>query len=487
MRPGSFRGTGRGMKLKFRNSLLSRYLIIIATALIFIPVLLPVSFIASWGVSRLFFPPAKVETEPVRSYGSGLDLEQMWHKEALALGGKSEQQIDARLKELRGDYPDAAMFWVDADGETRLMLPDQRTLPDKWSPEDAILFMKDAVDSDPFTIVAFIGGNQQAAGQGFMVFELPRKNMYSMSEKNKNDSRFYGFFIVLIFGFFVLLSYLFFRDIRKRLLQLESGMTKTGINGLPVRIPMGRPDEIGRLEQAFNHMVDELEISRRREQEEEKLRKSLISNLSHDLRTPLTVIAGQLYSFRKEPLSEQGMQSLTLMETKIGDLSGLIDHLLSYNLLTSGRYALSLSEQDVLRSVRLSAAAWYPLWEKEGILADIDLPEEDPLVWRIDEQGFRRVLDNLFQNLVRHAGAGGYVGISLAQRRGRTALVIADRGPGMGAASPAKGAGLGLQIVDLLLREMGLVREAEPAPEGGTKIYIFPGENYTNLIKPARS
>lgn len=474
MRPGSLWESRRGMNLKFRNSLLSRYLIIIATALIFIPVLLPVSFLASWGVSRLFFPVPKEQAEPVRSYGSGLDLQQMWHNEALGLDGKSAQQIDARLKELRAKYPDAAMFWVDKDGVTRLMLPDQPSLPEKWNPENAVSFMKNAVDADPFTIVAFIGGKNQAAGQGFMVFELPRKNMYTLSEERSNDSRFYGFFIVLIFAFFVLLSYLFFRDIRKRLLQLESGMTTTGINGLPVRIPVGRPDEIGRLEQAFNHMVDELEDSKRREHEEEELRKSLISNLSHDLRTPLTVIAGQLYSFRKEPLSEKGSQSLSLMETKIGDLSGLIDHLLSYNLLTSGRYALSLEEQDVLRSVRVSAAAWYPLWEKEGITADIDLPDDEPLVWRIDEQGFRRVLDNLFQNLVRHAGSGGYVGISLARRQGRTALVIADRGPGMGTASPAKGAGLGLQIVDLLLREMGLVREAEPAPGGGTKIYIFP-------------
>lgn len=474
MRPGSMRESRRRMNLKFRNSLLSRYLIIIATALIFIPVLLPVSFMASWGVNRLFFPAPKEQAEPARSYGSGHDLQQMWHNEALGLDGKSAQQIDARLKELRAKYPDAAMFWVDADGVTRLMLPDQPELPEKWSPEDAVLFMKNAVEADPFTIVAFIGGKNQAAGQGFMVFELPRKNMYTMSFERSNDSRFYGFFIVLIFAFFVLLSYLFFRDIRKRLLQLESGMTKTGVNGLPVRIPVGRPDEIGRLEQAFNHMVDELEDSKRREHEEEELRKSLISNLSHDLRTPLTVIAGQLYSFRKEPLSEKGSQSLFLMETKIGDLSGLIDHLLSYNLLTSGRYALTLEEQDVLRSVRVSAAAWYPLWEKEGITADIDLPDDEPLVWRIDEQGFRRVLDNLFQNLVRHAGSGGYVGISLARRQGRSALVIADRGPGMGNASPAKGAGLGLQIVDLLLREMGLVREAEPAPGGGTKIYIFP-------------
>ncbi|MMZ69852.1 hypothetical protein D1872_327710 [compost metagenome] len=51
--------------------------------------------------------------------------------------------------------------------------------------------------------------------------------------------------------------------------------------------------------------------------------------------------------------------------------------------------------------------------------------------------------------------------------------MIADRGPGLGAVSPSKGAGLGLQIVDLLLREMKLRRETESSPERGTRTYIF--------------
>lgn len=470
------RRPGRQPFKKFRNSLLSRYLGIIGFALVFIPILIPVSFLASWGVNRAFFPAAVEEkAEVVRSYGSGLQLENAWHNAASSLGGKTPEEINERLRALKQDYPDASMFWVDVEGRTRLQLPEQNGLPAQWTPEDAIAYMKHAVDSDPFTVVAFIGGKSQAAGQGFMVFELPRKNMKPLTGGREGDYRFYGFFIVLMFSFFILISYLFFRDIRKRLLRLESGMTRTGPNGLPVRVPLGRPDEIGRLELAFNHMVDELDDSRRREHEEEELRKSLISNLSHDLRTPLTVLGGQLYSFRKEPLSDQGQQSLALMETKINDLSVLIDHLLSYNLLASGRYALNLENQDVLRVVRVSAAAWYPLWEKAGIAADIDLPD-DPLIWHIDEQGFRRVLDNLFQNLVRHAGSGGYVGISIEQRHRQTALVIADRGPGLGSESPAKGAGLGLQIVDLLLREMGLVRETESYEERGTRVYIYPAE-----------
>ncbi|MFL0555057.1 sensor histidine kinase [Paenibacillus barengoltzii] len=454
---------------KFRKSLLTRYVLILGIAFVFIPVMIPISFIAAWGVNVLLNPDHY--GHEIRPYGTGKQIEAAWHQAAAELEGAQAETINAKLREMKQRYPDAALYWVDTAGMTRLQLPEQASVPPQWSLEDTIAFMKQRVDADPFTVVAFIGGDEQAK-QGFMVLELPRKYMVIQKGEQFSDNRFYGVFIAILLGAFVLLSYLFFSDIRKRLLRLEAGMTRPGPDGLPSPIEEGRPDEIGRLELAFNHMVFALKDSRQREREEEELRKSLISHLSHDLRTPLTVLGSHLYSLRQESLSEQGKQSLALMETKISDLSGLMDHLLSYNLLSSGRYAMSLERLDILRIVRESAAAWYPVWEKNGITADIELPEQ-PIYWNVDAQGFRRVLDNLFQNLVRHAGSGRYAGITVEPYEGTTALTISDHGPGMGSVSANGGAGLGLQIVDLLLREMGLTR-ATISSEAGTKVYIYP-------------
>lgn len=462
-------------KIKFRYSLLSRYLVIIGIALVFIPILIPVSFLASWGTNQLLHwgELNKPHNPFNKLYGSGKALAAAWHKEAGLLNHKTPAEIDSKLRELNKLYPETSLFWVDAAGNTRLQLPEQDTLPEVWSLKDTIAFMKNRINADPFTVVAFIGGNNTEE-QGFMVLELPRKYMIMNTGNRQDDTRFYGFFLMLMLAFFLLLSYFFIRDIRKRLLRLESSTTQSNNNGLPSKTTVGRPDEIGRLEQAFNRMVDKLEVSRKREMEEETLRKDLISNLSHDLRTPLTVLASHLYSLRKEPLSEQGQQSLSLMETKMDDLDGLIDHLLSYNLLSSGRYKVTRVNQDVLRIVRSSAAAWYPLWEKNQLEVDINLPDT-PLLWEVDEQGFRRVLDNLFQNLIRHAGSGGYVGLATTLRKNANALVISDHGPGLNAKSSAKGAGLGLLIVDMLLHEMGLTKEIESS-DSGTRIYIYPNK-----------
>ncbi|RUT31935.1 HAMP domain-containing histidine kinase [Paenibacillus zeisoli] len=446
---------------KFRSSLLSRYLIIVLAALLFVPVVIPISFLTSWLVNNTVINDKKQEENGhivQRSY-----LTDNWHTAAKQLANASPDQIDQKLRKFKQKYPFASVFWVDHSGMTRLQLPPGRQ-PAKWSSDDAIQYMKaNTGNRDLFAVVAFIG-DKPGMKQGFMAIEIPEEYFVQNQITTSNISLF-AITLLLLFAFFAGMSYLFFRGIRRRLLTLESAMHAPGEDGLPMKIHTGRADEIGLLEQSFNYMIDQLGDSRRREQEEERLRKRLISNMSHDLRTPLTVIGSHLYSLKKEPLTDQGKQSLALMQDKMSDLDHLIDHLLSYNLLTSGKYAIHRKPQDVLRIVRESAAAWYTLWEKEGLSPDINL-EGEPLIWNVDEQAFRRVLDNLFQNIVRHAGSGGYIGLDTEMHHGHPALIITDRGPGMQADSSGKGAGLGLSIVQLLLKEMALGLEIESNGQG---------------------
>ncbi|NMI05188.1 HAMP domain-containing histidine kinase [Paenibacillus sp. SZ31] len=307
-----------------------------------------------------------------------------------------------------------------------------------------------------------------------MVIEVPRSLLQKTQNNFPMELLYLGIVMIIIFMIFIIMSILFFARIRKRLIRLQTAMMTPGKEGIPLPVDIRRSDEIGQLEESFNQMVHQLSDSRYREREEEQLRKRLIAGLSHDLRTPLTVIRGHMHALHKEALSEQGDRSLHRMEAKMEDLGGLIDNMLSYNLLTSGKYTLKLEEKDMLRIVRETAAAWYPVWEKDQFDIDIDLPEE-PLIWYIDEQGMRRILDNLFQNVNRHAAGGKYIGITTQEIHGETAVVIQDRGPGMQPNSDTKGTGLGLSIVDLLIREMGL-RKRVDSSDTGVRTYIYSGK-----------
>jgi signal transduction histidine kinase len=456
--------SGAGNGTKFRDSLLFRYMMIVLLALLFLPVV-----VSALSILFTLFPsPAELK------YGSSDELQTVWHAEARRLDGADAAAVNARLRALKQRYADATLFWVDGEGRTRLQLPERGGLPETWTADEAIRFMKRSVDADPFTVVAFFGPEEK--GPGFMVLQMPRAFLNIEWPVQSYASLYFGL-MLFMFVAFVVMSWLFFRNIRRRLVRLEAAMARTDEDGLPAPVAISRPDEIGRLEHAFGVMADRLRKGREREREEEKLRKQLISSLSHDLRTPLTVIRSHVHLLGRERLSAQGAESVKQLEAKTETLGALIDNLFAYTLMTSGKYPLRIETCDIVRLVRQSAATWYPLWEKEGIEAEIEL-DGVSLVWKADRNAFLRVLDNLFQNVVRHARSGGYIGIrAQVLDTGIQALVISDRGPGMQAKSDAKGGGIGLAIVDHLLREMKLERRTD-SDEGGTRIAIWPSREH---------
>ncbi|OKP86499.1 hypothetical protein A3844_13240 [Paenibacillus helianthi] len=474
------------IKSRFRNlhsSLLSRYLLIIIAALLLIPVVVPLTI----GMYSLFNGMTREQPpEKYKQYDNINALENTWHKEAKELLGKPPEFINERLRALSSTYSLAVMFWVDGEGQTRLLLEsvdpklwqqnERYSVPAQWTAAEAISFMKKSNNLEPLSIVAFVG-DQAEAGEGFMVMQIPA----AVKDQTSVDgfSSWFTIVMLVLFTGFIIVSLLFFIQIRKRLLRLETAMVFTGEAGLPRSIVPGKSDEIGRLETAFNTMVTELAASRGREAEEEGLRKRLVADLSHDLRTPLTVIRSHLHVLGKEALTPRGQESLKLMDERIDSLSGLIDNLLSYNLLSSGRMTLNLERKDVLRLLRECAAAWYPLWEKEGFQIEMDL-EAEPLYWTVDESWFRRILDNLFQNIVRHARSGLYVSVKLEVIDDQRLIVISDHGRGLGSGSESKGAGLGLSIVDLLIKRMKLEWKVDSTRQGTSIVILSPSDGILN-------
>ncbi|PHA00117.1 two-component sensor histidine kinase [Bacillus pseudomycoides] len=445
--------------MKFRHSLLARYLLIITTALVLWPFVLPLYYLPKFTLDKEMHQKVK--------YMDTKKLEQMWNDEAAKLNGAPPDQVDKQLRSLKERYSMATMFWVDAAGKTQLKLPEKQSIPDQWTFQESTKFMKKNVDNDLFTMIAFIGGDQS---QGFMVFQVPL-SVTKPPNLSAVDDKFLLVYAALVFAIFLITSWVFFSKIRKRLVQLQTAMAEVDENGIPQKILVRKKDEIAQLGLAFNHMIDELTNSRKRELEEEALRKQLIANISHDLRTPLTTIRGHAYSLQKETLSPKGRESLHLIERKVDALSQLLENLLSYTLLSAGKYTLQQKETDIIRLTRTSAAGWFPVFEKEGFEVEVRLSEK-ALMWNIDPHWFTRILDNLFQNAVRHAKAGRYVGISLEELDGRTAIVIEDKGPGMDSISNEKGAGIGLSIVSLMLQEMNLEWKITSSTNG-TRIYLY--------------
>lgn len=445
---------------RLKHSLLSKYLMIVLGAI----TLMPVSVIV---VTLLISPLRDTIHPPPSQLYNGVDLAEMWHAEARQLSAADPERIDDKLMAIQADYPESTVFWVDAEGTLQHQRPEDLGVPAQWSATYTVDFMKQSFDSDPFTSVAFIGADKQ---EGFMVFRVPRSFLDRDEPSGASYDVLYFGGVLLILALFLFISWVFFYRIRKRLLRLQHAMHTPDETGVPLRTQVENEDEIGKLERAFNRMIDQLEQGRIREQEEEALRRQLIANLSHDLRTPLTTIRGHAHRLQQEGLTPEGKASLELMDRKIAYLDQLIDNLLSYTLLSAGKYPYHPTAVDMSRLARNVMASWYPVFEKEGFEIELDVPDR-AIRWTVDAGWMERVLDNLLQNVMRHAEQGRYIAISLLEADG--ALVLEDRGPGMNSDSSGKGAGIGLTIVSLMLEEMGLAWDVNTS-EKGTQIRIRP-------------
>ncbi|HEK9099778.1 HAMP domain-containing sensor histidine kinase [Bacillus cereus] len=434
--------------MNIRKSLVTKYLLLILASLLMWPILPAIYYL----------PDILLKQDAIYE---PLEIEKMWKYEAEQLHEANENTINEKLGKIQGHYPKAELFWVDKAGKAHVINQRIVDIPDQWTPLSLINYLDRKKQQDTFTVTATIGKDGE---QGFMIFQIP-KSITTLAIQPVNGDLFLILIIFVVGVSIVVVSLLFFLSIRKRLIQLQSAMSDTVNDGIPDKVIVNNSDEIGQLEKAFNRMINQLKDSRKREKEEEYLRKQLIANISHDLRTPLTVIRQHAYSIQNNPSSLKATASVQIIVNKLNDVGKLLENLLTYTLLSAGKYPLEKTNIDVIEELRNAVAEWYPVFEKEGFEVDVHLADCS-LIWQVDPLWLRSILDNLFQNVIRHANSGGYICVETIDRDSDLFLVIRDKGRGMEHRSEAKGAGIGLSIVSLMTKEMNIFWEVSSSPKG---------------------
>ncbi len=433
-------------------------MLIIVLALSFVQVAYLMIAILLTGVADNFESPY---TSDEMNYDQ---IEDNWHKDANRL--ETEEDISKHFDKWKEQYHDATMFWVDQNGTLRDVTEERDDLPIEWTSSFTAKYIKDRYGDNPFTVIAFVG---EGDTDGFVVFEINRDVFQKPMQIAFNQ--YSGWLLIgtlFLVIFFIFISFLFFRGIRKRLLQLQEAMEIRDVDELPVQIDVKKQDEIGQLEQTFNQMVHELRESKKREQEEEQLRRELIANLSHDLRTPLTKINAQTYKIVRQDVSDGSKQAIHALEASVEDIDKLIENLMSYTLLMASKYKLDIQEVDIVRFARERIATWYPVFEKEGFEINVELEPLHDSVWHVDPIWLGRVIDNLLQNVLRHANNGRYVELKTASTNSYDSIIVRDRGGGMKDSSNQKGADIGLSIVEMMVKGMQLEWEIQSSNDGTT-------------------
>ncbi len=222
--------------------------------------------------------------------------------------------------------------------------------------------------------------------------------------------------IALIFTFFLS------RRILAPIKALTTAARQLGQGDLTQRVQLKDKGEIGELARAFNSMAGDLERA-------EKLRRNMVADAAHELRTPLSNIKGYLEAIR-DGLKKPDPESIRSLSEETTLLSRLVDDLQELSLAEAGELRLTRDTGDITRLIKQAAAAKQILADEKGLSISTRLPEKLPPV-NIDFLRIGQVINNLLDNAIAHTGQGGNIEISAEERNNRLAVSVTDTGEGI--------------------------------------------------------
>ena len=230
-----------------------------------------------------------------------------------------------------------------------------------------------------------------------------------------------------------------------------------------------------RLAAELNVHLKELRRQRQRFQQGDTELKNAITNISHDLRTPLTAIRGYLDLLAREDLPENIRRYLGLIENRAEAMTQLTEELFRYSLANC-RQELKLEAVDLRRCLEESLVSFYAAMGQRGIVPRISLPEE-PVIRTLDSSAAGRVFGNIISNALKYSD--GDFSVSL-DRDGT--VVFSNSAQNLDPVTTARlfhrfytvetgqdSTGLGLSIARLLTERMGGTIRADCREE---RLYI---------------
>ncbi|PFX69971.1 two-component sensor histidine kinase [Bacillus cereus] len=247
----------------------------------------------------------------------------------------------------------------------------------------------------------------------------------------------YGIFevrLALLFLFtFAILNFIliFLLLVRKKIayLKLISENVNDIANGkLGLTIRIKGKDELTQLAQNINYMSKELENTFEQERRLERTKNELITNVSHDLRTPLTSIIGYIDLLKRGQYNSntQLQEYLETTYSKSQRLKYLIDELFEYTRLSGIDAKVNLNEVDLSGLLEQIIGEYIPIFEKDNLIVQKSITEETIPIF-IDVEKMVRVYENLFMNAIKYSIKPSELSICLELMGNKAILKVSNK------------------------------------------------------------
>lgn len=286
-----------------------------------------------------------------------------------------------------------------------------------------------------------------------------------------------GISVISVFLCAVLLLYIFFLKREMKSFRKELLLTREKTYNRQLRVSLFDRD-LTELAAEMNRNLDyQKQLKLQAERSEERLKQS-VSDIAHDLRTPLTVIKGNLQMMNRDgSMRETDKGYLSICQDKTETLKNMVDDFFELSVLESDNIPAALSDVDVTRLLVQFVVDHEAVIRAHRLVPDVKLPEKSVIV-SLNEQMFSRMLSNLLNNVIKYAEDSFRLSMEVLEVGEKAVCRIAFSNGLQSGANPdvehlfertyrgnqarqGSGAGLGLYIVKLLADRQGIEVFAE--------------------------
>ncbi len=344
--------------------------------------------------------------------GSWLGVREYFHRLAAAPAPQPQpgQQPPPRPEDRNrpGQQPRAYVFAL-ADQDGYVVLPAGQYRPGRYIADDELAQGVEIEVDGQVVGTALVTGEPPPLAQREVQY-LMRTNRASLY------AALAAILIALFLGIFLA------RRLTRPVRELTAATRAMAQGELEQQVPVRSQDELGELAASFNQMSADLARAN-------ELRRQMTADIAHDLRTPLSVIAGYAEGLRDGVLPPT-TETFQTVHTEAEHLSRLVEDLRTLSLADAGELTLIRQSVHPRELIERTAAAHLPRAQQLEIDLQVTAEANVPAV-NVDPERMAQVLGNLVSNALRHTPAGGQISLAAAQRGNNALLTVQDNGVGI--------------------------------------------------------
>ena len=252
---------------------------------------------------------------------------------------------------------------------------------------------------------------------------------------------------------------------------LEKAMTSYSTPSEKTTLSYSGPKELEQIISTFNDMSERLNDSEKKRIQTENEKQKMLADISHDLKTPITVIQGYAKAVSEGLVpQDEEKRYLDTICAKAENLSELINKFYEYSKLEHPEFNLVREKADLCEYFREYLAAKYEELDLQGFDMDIDIPDQI-IEYSFDRFQLKRVFENIISNSVKVNPQGTTIYAAMKQEDGKIKIYLGDNGVGIPdnirddifnpfivgneSRTSGQGTGLGLAIARLIVESHG--------------------------------